>query len=259
MITVFSFIGSMAGEKSRTARYSDNLAQVLREMALKSGEEVSYERITGDQIRLEYCRSCGSCFKNGTCPLDDRDDMDMLKEKMLGSDILFFGSPVYMGDMSGLAKNVIDRIAYWAHRYELAGKPAVVFATTDSSFGQETADHMAELLSFTGMIIVHKGHAKRGTNMKPNLYIESDMRPIWEDAAGALLRALRSPASCITDRDELKFQIRKRIVRRNLKLAEVTGIPAWNECYVMKERGVLDAATYADYLEYCRNICSVLQ
>ncbi|MCR5650230.1 MAG: flavodoxin family protein, partial [Lachnospiraceae bacterium] len=249
MIKVFSFIGSMAGEGSKTASYSDKLARKLIEKAEGEGEEISYERITADMIRSDYCRSCLSCFRSGICPLDEQDDMAMLKEKMLQSDILFFGSPVYMGDMSAAAKNVIDRIAYWAHRYELAGKPAAVFATTDSSFGKETAEHAAELLNYTGLVVVHKGYAYREMSLHPNLFLEEDMDPVFEEAAGRLLDAYRSVTSYITGWDEAKFLSRKLIAARAIKKAESEGGDAWSEYYVLRDRGILDAKSYVEYLE----------
>ena len=107
---------------------------------------------------------------------------------------------------------------------------------------------MAELLSFTGLVVVHAGYARRGMNTHPNLYLDGDMRPGWEEAAGKLLEALKSPSSFLTDRDELKYQIRKRAAGRGLKMAEITGIPAWNECYVLQERGIMDEDSYAAYL-----------
>ena len=249
MIRIFSFIGSMAGEKSSTARYSDELARVVSEMAKKQGEEVSYERMTGKDVRVDYCLSCSSCFRNGVCPLDSRDDMAMLKKKMSECDILFVGSPVYIGDMSGLMKSVMDRISYWAHRYELAGKPAAVFAVTDSSHGQETAERMSDALNYTGLLTVHTGYARRGMHTHPNLYLETDMGPIWQEAAEKLLCALRSPASFVTELDELKFRTRKALAKRALKYAEVTGIAAWDECVILQERGVTGAKTYAEYLK----------
>ena len=41
MIKILSFIGSMAGERSGTARYSDQYAVSFKEAAAKNGEEVS--------------------------------------------------------------------------------------------------------------------------------------------------------------------------------------------------------------------------
>ena len=249
MIRIFSFVASMAGERSGTVRYSDNLARVVEETAKRQGEEVAYERMTGQDVRVDYCLSCLGCFKNGICPLDSRDDMAMLKNKMKECDILFFGSPVYLGEMSGLAKSVIDRISYWAHRYELAGKPAAVFATTDNSYGQETAEHMARLLNFTGLLTVDAGFARRGMKLHPNLYLENDMQSIWQETAEKLLDARRSPASYVSKQAELNFMTRKVLAKRALAYAEVTGIPTWNENIVLKERGILEAASYAAYLE----------
>jgi len=253
MIRIFSFIGSMAGEKSGTARYSDELAGAVSELAKKEGEEVSYERITGKEVRVDYCLSCLNCFKKGVCPLDSRDDMAMLKKKMLECDILFVGSPVYMGDMSGITKSVVDRTAYWAHRYEMAGKPAAVFTTTDSSHGPETAERLADALNYSGLLTVHTGYARRGMTLHPNLYLKNDMEPVWQEAAEKLLGALRSPASYVTEMDELKFRTRKVLMKRAQAFAKATGLAPWDECTVYWERGITEAATFAEYLERLQN------
>lgn len=253
MIRIFSFIGSLAGEKSATARYSDELARVVTEMAKKEGEEVSYERITGKEVHVDYCLSCLNCFKKGVCPLDSRDDMPMLKKKMLECDLFFIGSPVYMGDMSGITKSLVDRIAYWAHRYELAGKPAAVFTTTDSSQGPETAERLSDALNYTGLLTVHTGYALRGMGMHPNLYLETDMGSLWQEAAEKLLGALRSPVSYITERDELKYKSRRVLSKRALAFSNVTGIEPWDECSVLLDRGVIETGTYAEYLEKLQN------
>ena len=110
---IFSFAASCAGERSHTAAFSDILAEAFIERAARDGETVEYERMTGAEVRVDYCRSCLSCFLKGFCPLDRSDDMGMLKRKMLEADILFFGTPVYLWQMSGIAKSVIDRISYW--------------------------------------------------------------------------------------------------------------------------------------------------
>ena len=248
MIKILSFIGSMAGERSGTARYSDQYAVSFKEAAAKNGEEVSYERITGDMVRVEYCRSCCGCFRTGECHLDKKDDMDMLKKKMMDCDILFFGSPVYLGEMSGLAKSVLDRIAYWAHRYELAGKPAAVFATTDGNHGKETAYRMAYLLSYTGLIPVHVGYATRGMYTHPNLNIDEDMKEERKKCARNLLKALKSPIGFIREEDEQKFRTRKRLAKLSLAFSDITGVQPWDEYVVLKERGILEAETYKDFL-----------
>lgn len=119
MIKVFALIGSGAGERSNTAQLSDRLAEAFRKRAAEDGETVAYERLTAADVRVDVCRSCRSCFRSGTCPLDSVDDMGMLKQKMRDCNVLFFGSPVYMGRMSGFTKCVIDRLAGESHRLKL--------------------------------------------------------------------------------------------------------------------------------------------
>ena len=113
LIKVFSFVGSQAGNKSRTARFSDMVADKLKSYIQ---EPIAYERLTGADVHLDFCRSCESCFSTGKCPADAGDDMGMIKQKMLEADMLFFCSPVYAGSMSATAKAVVDRLAYWCHR-----------------------------------------------------------------------------------------------------------------------------------------------
>lgn len=145
-IRVFSFVGSLAGERSHTKRASDMLAEAVRKKAAKAGVNVSYECITADQVRIDYCRSCQSCFKRGICPLDLNDDMGMIKRRLLDADIIFFCTPVYLWEMSGISKSVIDRISYWTHRLELAGKAGVTIASTDNSTAPDFDERFRELL-----------------------------------------------------------------------------------------------------------------
>lgn len=84
MLRIFSFAGSFNGEKSHTKRASDMLAEAVIRKAAEEGIEVSYECMTADQLRIEHCRGCASCFKTGICPLDRTEDMPLLKQKQIG-------------------------------------------------------------------------------------------------------------------------------------------------------------------------------
>lgn len=246
LIKIFSFVASCAGNKSHTARYSDELAETFRQKAESAGESVNYERMTGDQIDMKFCRSCNSCFVKGVCPLDGQDDMAMLKEKMLACDVLFFGSPVYLWEMSGMAKCVLDRISYWAHRYELAGKVGVFFTTTSSSYGQEIADRMAQLFSFMGISIAHAGAAFLN-NGKPNIFLAEQMKPAYEEISDKILAAYRHPENFINQFQEDGFFGRKVIYGRAMGWAKYVGTAPWNEHIVCKERGVFKHANLKEY------------
>jgi multimeric flavodoxin WrbA len=245
MIRVFSFVASCAGENSRTARYSDALAETLKRKAEEAGEEIVYDRMTGADIRIEFCRSCSSCFKKGICPLDQTDDMPKLKRKMLESDIIFFGSPVYIGEMSGVAKCVMDRISYWAHRFELAGKLGVTFATTSNSGGQSTADHLKHMLMHTGVTVVHSSYAVT-TNGHPNIYLRAEMDPELDAIADSLMEAWVDPAQFVTPQQEAIRLVRNRINKRARTFADLINDQPWEETVVCETRKIAEYPSYAD-------------
>ena len=246
MIKVFSFVASCRGKYSKTARMSNDLAKRFIEKAEAAEETVEYEMMTGDQLRVDYCRSCNNCFMKGECPLDSVDDMAKLKSKFLEADIIFFGTPVYLWEMSGMAKSVLDRISYWTHRLELAGKIGVTFDTTSSSHGPEVAENLKKLLEFTGMNVVSTAYAL--SDGHPTLYYKKDMDPIYDEICDRLLEAWRDPTAFITEDNENVFLNIKAQTKQRVKLAELTGREPAAETMVNYERGIMEFDNYKEML-----------
>lgn len=226
MIKIFSFAASCAGKKSHTAAFSDILAQAFMKKAALEKETVEYECLTGADLRIDYCRSCISCFMKGYCPLDQLDDCAKLKKKMLEADILFFGTPVYLWQMSGIAKSVLDRISYWTHRYELMGKPCLVFSSTDSSHGPEVSKELSMLMRFTGAIVIDAG-----TMTCKEIQIDP------YETASKLMEVYKDPASGVTYLQQKAFLSRVILIRRYFKNIKETGQIA-EEARIFRERGL---------------------
>ena len=233
MIRVFSFVGSCAGENSNTVKLSDDLAEAFREVAEAAGEEVAYERMTGAELHVDYCRSCTSCFSKGFCPLDKTDDMLKLKEKMKECDVLLFGSPVYLWEMSGITKSVLDRISYWSHRFDLLGKPCAVFTSTDTSHGAEVADNLCRLMALMGAIAFDAAHQTQKERSDPERF-----RQTLRESAEHLLELYRNPTSGITDFQQRVFFSRVYINRKLLLQAARNGDEVPYEVRVCEERGI---------------------
>lgn len=251
MIRIFSFVASCAGKQSKTLRYSDRLAEVFSGIASEEGEEVIYEKMTGDELDIRFCRSCNSCFVKGECPLDSLDDMPILKEKILKSDIFFFGTPVYLNQMSGLAKSVLDRISYWAHRFELTGKPTVAFATTSNSAGAETANALGDLLLYTGAPVVARGYARlSGSGI--NLYRDAELLPELEKISRDLMSAWKDPSAFLTPLQESAFLFRMKTNKRNRALADLIESDPWDEVVVCERRGMDRFESFAKMTEYVK-------
>ena len=230
-----------------TARYSDLVAERLAARAAEIGETVEYECLRGDQLRVGFCRSCEGCFKEGVCPLDRTDDMGMLKQKILEADVLFFCSPVYAGMVSGVAKAVLDRLAYWLHRNELAGKTTAVLVTTSSNCGSETARQLSFALSHMGAAVAYESVVSRHQG-RVNIHLPHQLNPELDGVCERLLDCHRDPASYITRAQDLDFAVRNRDYRQIRLFADAVGIEPRREVSVWEGRGFLDYPSLSDYV-----------
>ncbi|MDD2972570.1 MAG: flavodoxin family protein [Lachnospiraceae bacterium] len=89
---------------------SDLLCDSFAKGAIETGNEV--EKIYVKDMNFNYCCGCGFCVGNkGQC--SQKDDMDVVKEKLIAADTIVFATPVYFYTMSGQLKKFIDRLCYF--------------------------------------------------------------------------------------------------------------------------------------------------
>lgn len=81
------------------------LVQEALEAAREQGAEVELVTLAGKHI--SPCDACESCAKTGECRIND--DMQQIYPKLLESDGIIFGSPIYFWTISAQAKALIDR------------------------------------------------------------------------------------------------------------------------------------------------------
>ena len=94
---------------SSTPRKNGNsqiLCQAFEKGAIDAGNDV--ELISLRENKINYCTGCYGCRKIGKCVQND--GMNEILEKMLNADVLVFGTPIYMYDVSGQLKTFFDRI-----------------------------------------------------------------------------------------------------------------------------------------------------
>jgi multimeric flavodoxin WrbA len=85
-----------------------NTVALLRQVldgAHKEGADTELFSVSGKT--MEPCRGCRACVETGECPI--RDDMQDLHGKLLESDGIVFGTPIYFYSMTSAAKAIIDR------------------------------------------------------------------------------------------------------------------------------------------------------
>lgn len=88
-----------------------------------SQEDIEVELVTLHDKNISFCVGCDSCKSTNKCVIDD--DMQMLTDKVRDADGVIMSSPVYFGDMTGLAKTFIDRLRplrnVHAFKYKVCG------------------------------------------------------------------------------------------------------------------------------------------
>lgn len=173
-----------------TARLARMVADQLEAAAARRGESLELETVHLGDLDIRACRGCRTCFDRGEqhCPL--RDDLPALAEKMRAAEALVLASPVYVNDVNGAAKNLIDRLAYLCHRPAFAGKCAFLLATVADSPTGHALHTMDIALRTWGFHLVGRAGFKMGALMEQRVMQErygGDAQRI----AGSLLEAVR--------------------------------------------------------------------
>ncbi len=84
---------------------SDTLCNAFMKGAEEAGNTV--EKIFLGDKKIHYCTGCGVCTEGRPCP--QKDDAASILEKMIASDVIVLGTPVYFYAMSAQLKTLIDR------------------------------------------------------------------------------------------------------------------------------------------------------
>jgi multimeric flavodoxin WrbA len=90
-------------------RTNGNTSLMIKDLAGKAeaaGAEVSYFDLAS--MNIKDCKACMKCKKEDCC--SQNDDMQTLRPLIEKADLLLLGSPVYMGDQTGLMKCFVDRL-----------------------------------------------------------------------------------------------------------------------------------------------------
>jgi multimeric flavodoxin WrbA len=110
------------------------------------------------RLHIAPCRACSSCRHTGECI--QKDDMQPLYPKLLASDALVFGTPVYFWGASAQMKAFVDRwyaIAEGDAAQKLRGKKALVvtaFADTDADTPEHVVGMFRRALDYLGIELV---------------------------------------------------------------------------------------------------------
>jgi len=99
---------------------------------------------------IQSCRGCEICIMRGQCVIQD--DFHEIERKLKAADGIILSSPVYLRQVSGILKTMIDRTCSHYHRPILVGKPIFSCTTTNASGAKETLSYMKDITVQWGAI-----------------------------------------------------------------------------------------------------------
>ena len=85
---------------------SEDLAKSFADGASYAGNEVEFISLRDKQ--LGFCKGCLACQQTGKSVI--KDDVTKIMNKVIGSDIVVWATPIYYYEMSGQMKVLIDRL-----------------------------------------------------------------------------------------------------------------------------------------------------
>ena len=102
--------------------------EILVDEILAGAEEAvgNIEKVILNEMNINPCRACNSCYKTGKCVQDD--DMSSLFEKMEQSDVWILGTPIYWWGPTAQFKAFLDRWYHPKHQEQIQnGCPILLF------------------------------------------------------------------------------------------------------------------------------------
>ena len=167
MKKVIGFVGS-----PRLNGNTHILVSKVLEGAQNSGAAV--ELVLLGSLNIKDCDGCLACWKGLPCPKND--DMNLLFPKIIDSDVLVFGTPVYWYGPTAVIKAFLDRFVYFncpENRPKIRGKSAAIAVPFEEE-NVETASLVVKLfeksfdyleIKLAGKIIV-PGAGEKGAVLK---------------------------------------------------------------------------------------------
>jgi multimeric flavodoxin WrbA len=153
----------LVGSPHKTGNTAWIVNQILEGAKQQGAQTQSY---SSSELDIKPCRGCLSCHNNGDQGCVVNDDMQKLYAAIEDADAIVFGSPIYMGQMSGQAKIFTYRLfaaispRFSPHYKEKAVKKKLALTfnqgNPDASLFQTYIDytkHMFEMLEFDVILV----------------------------------------------------------------------------------------------------------
>ncbi len=149
---------------------------------LEGAEKAGFftESIFLRDLTIKECDGCHVCWQGKEC--SKKDDMNLVYSKLIESDVIVFGTPVYWYGPTALMKGFIDRFVYFncpENREKIKGKSAVIVVPYEDTNPETVAplEHFFEkCFQYIEMNLIDRliipGVTKKGEVLKHTKYLK---------------------------------------------------------------------------------------
>ncbi len=170
--------GSPRGERSATLK----LITAVLEGAKENGADVDVVNLI--DLDIKFKNACSACFQEGKCA--DDDDFPALYTKIKAADGLVLGSPVYIDQLTGQMKLLIDRMADGIQCQIFTGKYGCSVATSGDHAEQAVVKYLNHFLQMLGATPVGDVGVAIGKDPGALAKAEEDARELGKTLAEAI-------------------------------------------------------------------------
>ena len=126
------------------------LVEAALEGAREAGADTEVIDIT--RLKINYCKGCVTCYKDGIC--HQKDDYNAIIEKMIAADGIILSSPNYIDNITAQLKTLFDRSANFIHEQLLDGKYGLSITTSGSGNDEFVLGIMNHFINAAGGAVV---------------------------------------------------------------------------------------------------------
>ena len=122
---------------------------LLQTAEILKKRDIETEIINLYDYNIKDCTGCDDpCILQDGC--DIQDDMRMIMQKILDSNGVVFGSPVYTGNVTSKFKAFAERTNEWFYKPKTAGKPVLFVVTTEVTGIKDTLHFLDQFTTGLG-------------------------------------------------------------------------------------------------------------
>lgn len=235
MKKMFVLIGSRK-KGGNTTKFVNQIVDNLDKNKIQI--EYSYPQ----DYKIGFCVGCDNCFINTECSL--KDEITLLQNRILESDIFLIASPVYLHYMTADLKLVLDRSAWWAHTLRLQGKPVVVLTTCSSNGFNTALEPISKIMTYMGGNVIATANAAQIPNQINN---RDWLDEVSKEIANRIMKYVYLPPQ--SNQFIERVFVSSKVAMLQQEEVEKTSKIEFGECAYWRRTGMIKYSTFKEYLE----------